>query len=234
MALGQRELKTDAAADSLLSPNPRISSDYDINVTFGPTASDTALAVGYPVGYNSTTGKHGLWTAPDPTILTVTLTGATAGTWGVTVNGQTIANTVIAYNATAATVVAELKAIGYDVSVDLTSSVYTITFDADAEVSVLPTVTGDVTQITGGTPTAVATAGTATGGTHDIVGFVNPEDDSTDDTDDEMIMIMVKGIIHYDLPASLVAAGDVTALQTALKDGLVAKGLIVQGLAGRY
>jgi len=52
-------------------------------------------------------------------------------------------------------------------------------------------------------------------------------------TNQEMVLIMVKGQIHATLPQGLVAVGDVTALNTALKNDLIERGIIVQGLAGR-
>jgi hypothetical protein len=48
-----------------------------------------------------------------------------------------------------------------------------------------------------------------------------------------MAIMMAKGIISYSLPSGLVATGDVAALAVAMKDGLIADGIIVQGLAGR-
>ncbi|MCK5616087.1 hypothetical protein KAR91_80230, partial [Candidatus Pacearchaeota archaeon] len=53
-------------------------------------------------------------------------------------------------------------------------------------------------------------------------------------TNDIMTLIMVKGTIHATLPQGLVATGDVTALNTALKNDLIEKGITVQGLAGRF
>jgi hypothetical protein len=232
MAFEVTAMKTDAAANSLMNPNKRIIAKDTLNVQFGPTAAaDVAMAVCYPVAFNKSTGKYAPWIAPDPTKIVVTLTGATEGTWGLTVNGVVIVpNTGFAYNVTAAVIKETLRQAGYEVTVEKAAAVYTITFDGDREIETLPTVAGDVTQITGGTPTAVADAGTATNGTHKIKGFVYPELVTTDQTNDVVGVIMTKGEIAYADIAALIAAGSLTALQTALKDGLVAAGLVVQGL----
>lgn len=177
MSLDQRQTVTNAAENTLFSPNQRLSSKMDINVTLDSASAATLYPVGYPIGFNNSTGKHAPWTAPDPSVLVVNTGGASGGTWGLTVNSLVIANTVIAYNATALTVKEFLKGYGYDVTVSLASGVYTITFDGDNEVDTIPyALSGDVTQLTGATsPTAVATDGTSTNGTHNIKGFVNPE-----------------------------------------------------------
>lgn len=232
MATETKAMKTAAAADTLLNPNKRIIAKNTQNVLFGPTSPAKEMAVCYPVAYNKSTGKFAPWMAPDPTVIVVTLTGGT-GTWGLTVNGVTIANTTFAHNATAALVKETIKQLmGYNVTVDKASAVYTITFDDQPEIETLPIVSGDVTQITGGTPTAVATAGTATNGTNKIYGFVYPETVTTHATNDQIGVITQECEIAYAEIAALIAEGDLTALQAALKDGLVAKGIIVQGLAG--
>lgn len=231
MATQAQDMKAAAAANSLFSPNKRIIAKETLNVTFGPTsAADVAMAMCYPVAYNTSTGKYAPWIAPAASKIVVTLTGGT-GTWGLTVNGVAIANTTFAHDATAALVKETIRQLmGYEVSVVKASAVYTITFDGDREIITLPTLAGDVTQISGGTPTAVATAGTATNGTHKIAGFVYPELVTTDQTDDVIGVIMTKGEIVYADIAALIGAGSLTALQTALKDGLVPRGITVQGL----
>lgn len=426
MTLNKDALNLSAAANTLFNMNKPIGSQYDLNVTFGTvTVDETELAVCYPVGFNITTGKYAPWMAPDPTVVTVTMTGVTSGTWTLTVNG--VAAATMQYNATAAQVVEALRTIGYIATVALASGVYTITFDDEVDIITPPTVTGavsamagdvgesatavagtagvpsvavidlggadggtftitvdgentaaiaynadkeaieaalaaspvgvtavvtvgttisiafsDLPQImtlpvvtadfasltnatdptctttpgtagvatileidlgsaTGGTftvtvgafmtadidfdataeevvtaiglkgitvtddlaegvhtitfgalteimtlPTVSATltsltgttsgvaiaAGTTTYGTHKIVGFVNPNPIILSDTDDVLGVICVKGKILYSAIAALVASGDVTALQAALKDGLIPKGLVIQGLAG--
>lgn len=231
MTLGKTALNLSAAANTLFVNNKRISPQYDINVTFTTNALEPELAVCYPVGYNKSVAKYAPWMAPDPTKIVVTLTGGT-GTWGLTINGVVLANTTFAHDATAALVAATLRAYGYKATVVKASAVYTITFDDEKEIETLPTVRGDVTQISGGSPTATPEAGVATNGTHRIVGFVNPNPVQLDDTNDVIGVIMTVGEIHYDDIAALIGAGSLTALQAALKDGLVERGLIVQGLAG--
>jgi hypothetical protein len=230
MALEKTALKESASANTLFNNNKRICPQYDINATFTTDALESELAVCYPVAFNTAVSKHAPWMAPDPTKIVVTLTEAASGTWTLTVNGITTGN--IVYNPTAAAVAAALRAIGFIATVAKNAAVYTITFDDDKEITTLPTVTGTVTSISGGSPTAVADAGTATNGTHKIVGFVNPNPILLDDTNDVIGVIMTVGEVHYDEVAALVAVGDVTALEAALKDGLVERGLIVQGLAG--
>lgn len=234
MAIQANALKTAAAADSIMTPNKRISvkdgQGSVQNVTFGNVTAAPLLAVCYPVGFNKTTGKFAPWSKPAAAKLVVDLTSAASGNWTVTAGGVTTGN--IAYNATAVVVKAALAAIGYNVTVTLASSVYTITFDAETEVNVVPTVSGTVSGITGGSPTAVATAGTSTNGTHKIVGFVYPNDVQIHATNDVIGVIARKCQIAYAEIAALVASGDVTALETALKDGLFDKGIVVQGLTG--
>lgn len=300
-------LIVNSAADSLLTVGKQIFSTHDENVVIASADAGIAYAIGYPFAYNKSVAKHGPWMAPDATVLVVGLVSAASGTFTITVNDKTTAT--IVYNPTAAVVAAELLAIGYKATVDLVSSVYTITFDDTPEVETVPTVTGDVGSITGGTPTAVPTAGTSTNGTQKIAGFVNPnviQNGKTTGTvtltvldgsdtvctavslvphnlvdgmqttvsgateaklnilstdlaivdaytytytvaavaggtvdagtfvsvNDTMGSIMTQGKIHTAVPEALVAAGDVTALRAALKDGLNGQGIIVQGLAG--
>jgi hypothetical protein len=52
-------------------------------------------------------------------------------------------------------------------------------------------------------------------------------------TNQIMAIMMSEGTISASLPQGLVAAADVTALNTALKDNLVTRSIYVQGLAGR-
>ena len=300
-----------AAANSLLNPNKRIISEEDINVSIDSTDAAVLLDVGYPMGFNKTTNMWGPWMAPDATVFVVDIASRTGGTWGMTVDSLVIANTVIAWNATAAVVTELLRVNGYVVTVDLTSKVYTITFSNTPEIETLPTVSGDVTQLTGGSAdaTATATAGTATLGKQVVRGFVNPEVIQTGintgtaalvvltgtdtvctgtlvnhglrvgmsitvsgateaklnitatltavtsdtftytvaavsggtvdsgvytTTNDIQAVVMVKGKINRNVPSALVATADVTALDTAMKTGLIAAGLIVQGLNNKY
>jgi hypothetical protein len=427
MTINKDALNLNASANTAFKTNKRIGSQYDIPATFGTVGVDlTELEVCHPVGFNKTTGKHAPWMAPSPTTVVVDLSGVTAGTWILTVNG--IASASFAYDVTAVAVTASLRDIGYIATVTLAAGVYTIVFDdeqdiitpptvtgattnmlgefgelatvtpgtqavatyltlnlggatggdytitvngettaaiafgankatieaalataptsvvavatvggtivisfgAAAQLITLPTVSADLDGLTGDTnPTAVATAGTAgvpteleidlgdvTGGTftitvgasttaaiaynasaaqvvtavglisvtvtdvladgvhtitfgaaaqllalptvsatltaltganadvfditagtasygkHRIVGFVNPNPVILSDTDDVLGVICVKGVVSYAAIAELIDSGDITALQTALKNELIPKGLVIQGLAG--
>jgi len=307
MVLDRRLTPNNSAADTLLSPQQRISSEFDRNVLLDAADSAVVLGVGYPMGYNENTTKFAPWMAPDPTVAVVFLgsTPATGGTWGFKINDTSV-EVDVPFDDTAAEVAAIFKAEGYDVSVVLASDTYTITFDGQPEIETLPTVvlTESFTGETASTVTV--TAGTSTFGTHNIRGFINPEDTeigtetgsitlsrvtttatattvnphglitgmsltmagaanaafnvtatitvtgtrtytytvadsgSTTDTgtytttNDTMTLIMVKGRIHASLPQGLVAAADLTALNTALKNDLVEKGIIVEGLARTF
>jgi hypothetical protein len=147
MVLDRRLQVTHAGANTLLDPNKRIVSELDINVTIGAADAAAILGVGYPMGYNESTGDHGPWIAPDPTVSVITLTGATGGTFTITVNDAT--TSALAWNATAAVVAAALKAIGFVATVALGTLIYTITFDGAAEIKVLPTVSANLVGITG-------------------------------------------------------------------------------------
>ena len=142
-----REPKQNFSTEDILTPNQRIVSENDINVTFAATDSAAVLAVGYPVGYNESTGDHAPWMAPDATVSVITLTGATGGTFTITVNSATTG--AIAYDATAAVVAGALRGIGVTATVTLDTLVYTITFDGEAQVKVLPTVSANLAGITG-------------------------------------------------------------------------------------
>lgn len=222
-----------ASCEKVAATTIKVTFDSLTHLVTLPTVSGTLT--GLTTGGGATSGEAatayaGTALVPDPTTLAVDVGTATGGTFTVTVNGETTG--AIAYNAATSAVVAALAAIGYTVTCAKAGTVYTITFGALTELLALPTVTGDISGLTGATLTAVATAGTASGGTHKIFGFVHPNPIQIHATNDVMGMIMVEGEIHYDEIAALVDSGDLSALQTALKDGLVSKGLIIQGLAG--
>lgn len=155
-----RTAKQNFSTEAIITPNERIVSENDINVTFAAADSGAVLGVGYPVGYNESTTDHAPWMAPDPTVSVITLTGATGGTFTITVNSATTG--AIAYNAAAAAVAGYLRGIGVTASVVLATLVYTITFDGEAQIKVLPTVSADLSGITGDVSESVtATPGTA-------------------------------------------------------------------------
>lgn len=197
---------------------------------FGAVGADETLPTCMPVGFNESTGNAAKWMAPDPTVAVVN-GGFTGGTWGLTINGIVIANTVLAWDAAAALVAATIKAqTGVIATVDLTAGEYTITFDADDEVSVLPTVTVDVTLLTGGTPAATVTAGTASYGTHNVKGIVWPEPIDLVTAGEKQGVVMVYGEVDFSELEAVVAVGDVPALKTACQTELLPRGLNVVGL----
>jgi len=227
MANTKTSLADQGAADSF-GIFPKVVIEDQIVAVFGTDATSPELAPGYPVGYNATTCKYAPWMAKDPTVLTVSLVSAASGNFTVTANGVTTAN--IAYNATAAQVVEAIRLIGHEVTDVLADSVHTITFGSEADVTVLPTVSGTVSGITGGTPTAVAVAGTSTYGTHKVQGFVYPNYITLDDTNTTQGVVMVEGEIDISVPAALVASGDVSALTAACKAQTLGNGIKVTGI----
>jgi len=231
MALSQPELVT-YSADDIFAEYEQVSMHKRIIAIFGTSAGAETLSRCEPVGYNSTTGYYGAWVAPDPASLEVDTGGATGGTWGLTVDGIAIANTVLAYNATAAVVEATILAsTGIVASVTLATGVYTITFDADPQITTVVVSTGDVTQLTGGTDeAATATAGTSTYGLHNIVGFVWPDEITLSATEQVQGTVMTQGRISYTYISPTVAAGDVTALAAELKANALSRGIIVEDL----
>lgn len=201
---------------------------------FASVAADKVLAKATPIGFNDTTEEAVEWLAPDPTVLVLDTDGATGGTFGLTVDGIVIANTVLAFDATAALVASTLlSSTGVSATVDLTAGVYTITFDAEPQVITLPTVSGDVSALTGagGGEAATATAGTSTFGAHKIKGLVWPETIEVLAAGEVMGVVMVEGDVDYPLLESLVDAGDVAALKAACRVDLLPRGLNVQNLS---
>jgi len=230
MTIQSNDIPTNAAANSLLNNEKRVNSWYEETVTFGTAASALDLATLTPAGLNKSTAKWGPWVAPDPTFLTVSLVSASSGNYTVTVNGVTTAN--IAYTATDADVAAALLAIGVTATSSTTTSVTTITITDLMLQATLPTVSGDVGSISGGSPTAVATAGTATNGLHEIRGFVYPNTATLSTTEDTLVVVSTSGEYGYADILATVDSGDEAALKIALKDALIAKGFHIQGLAG--
>ena len=169
--------------------------------------------------------------APDPTVLTVNTGGATGGTWKMTVNG--LESSDIAFGADADDVVAVIKAsFGIKASVALANDIFTISFDADDEVSVLPTVAGNVAALTGGSGASTSTAaGTASYGTHKIKGIVWPEPIDVSDSGEKQGVCMVFGNVDFAELEAVVDSGDVAALTAACKDELLPRGLNVQNLS---
>jgi len=230
MALSQPELATFSGSD-IFADFEQVSLHERIVAIFGTDASASTLARCTPVGFNATTGYYGEWIAPDPASIEIDTDGATGGTWFITVNGTSTGN--LAYNATAAVVTATLLGMGYVATVDLTSGVYTITFDAQTQIANVPTLTGDVSSLTGagGSEAATVTAGTSTYGLNKIIGFVWPDEIVLNATTQVQGTIMTEGRIAYSYISATVDSGDVAALATELKSEALARGIIVEGLA---
>lgn len=229
MALSQPELATYSGSD-IFADYEQVSMHERIVAVFGTSAGAETLSRCEPVGYNSTTGYYGMWVAPDPASIEIDTDGATGGTWSMTVDGTTTGN--LAYNATAAVVEATLLGMGYVATVALATGVYTITFDADAQVITVPVLTGDVTSLTGagGSEAATVTAGTSTYGLNTIVGFVWPDEITLSATEQVQGTVMTAGRISYTYISPTVAAGDVTALAAELKANALSRGIIVEDL----
>lgn len=228
MALSQPELVTYSASD-IFADYEQVSMHERIIAVFGTSAGAETLERCEPVGFNSTTGYYGMWTAPDAASIEIDTGGASGGTWFITVDGTSTGT--LAYNATAAVVTATLLGMGYEATVALATGVYTITFDAATQIANVPTLTGDVASLTGGTgEAATVTAGTSTYGLDSIVGFVWPDEITLSATEQVQGTIMTAGRISYDYISPTVAAGDVTALAAELKANALSRGIIVEDL----
>lgn len=233
MALEQKTLSGDAATVGSTFPNQKQVSHWDgITVTFGTNAAGVLLDYCAPVGFNQFTNKYVPWTAPDAPKLVVSLASATEGTFTITVGGVTTGD--IAYNATATAVKQALYAIGVLADVTLDTSVYTIVLTDQRSLEHAPTISGTVSSITGGSPTAVATAGTATYGANLIKGFVWSEKIQLNDTTDVQGVILVKGRLRYEDIADTVASEDISALQAELRKTPLGRGIIVEGLVNQH
>ena len=233
MALEPKTTPTTSAEDIFPVPNQAEMTQQKTWV-FAQAAANKELARCTPIGFNDVTDEAVEWIAPDPTVLEVDTDGATGGTWGLTINGIVIANTALAFDATAALVAATILAqTGIVASVVLGAGVYSITFDAEAQIHTLPTVSGDVSALTGagGGEAATATAGTATNGAHNIKGIVWPETITVSDSGEVQGVCMVAGNVKYAELEALVASGDVTALKAACREDLLPRGLNVQNLS---
>lgn len=232
MALGYTFTAPTSSSANAFAAYKQVEPDLIKTYIFGTVGTDAILAPGTPVGFNESTGYAGKWLAPDPTVLEVDTGGATGGTWGITYKGVVLANTTFAYNAAAALVQATIAAnLGTTATVTLAAGVYTITFNSDADVTTLPTVSGDVTQLTGATnPAATATAGTATYGLHNLKAIVWPEPVAVDSTTEQHGCCMVTGTIDFDVISANVDSGDVAALTTACRTEALPRGLNVQKL----
>lgn len=228
MATQIPEYKSNSATD-IFANYKKVSMHERSVAVFGTSAGAETLETCTPVGFNTTTGYYGAWVAPDPANVVVDIKGSTGGTWYITVDG--ISTGTFAYNATAALVKATLLGMGYVASVTLASGVYTITFNAAAQLAAVPALTGNVASLTGGsTPTAVVTAGASTYGLSSVLGFVWPDPVTLSATEQVQTVIMIKGRIALSDITDTVDSGDVAALTAELKANALARGIIVEDL----
>lgn len=229
MALTQKELVT-TSASNIFAVHKKVSMHERLVAVFGTSAGAETLETCTPVGFNSTTGYYGAWVAPDPASIEIDTGGATGGTWFITVDGTSTGT--LAYNATAAVVEATLLGMGYDATVELAAGVYTITFDAAPQVTIVPVLTGDVASLTGGTgEAATVTAGSSTYGLNTVVGFVWPDEIVLSATEQVQGTIFVSGRISYaDDIKDTVAVADQAALESELKANALSRGIIVEDL----
>lgn len=122
-----------------------------------PAVTDGAVTLTLPSPY---------FTAPADEVQTVTVTGATGGTFTLTFDGQTTAG--IAYNAAASAVQSALEALSNigagDVTVTGTAGgPYTVTFAGALADMNVPQMTADGASLTGTSPTVTVTTSTQGG-----------------------------------------------------------------------
>ena len=237
MAFAENELFSSATQGSM----PRVIPESVMPLTFGPGTG--TLAPLTPIGYDEENGYWGPWTSKTAEVNTITsnATPATAGTFTLTVNGETTAG--IAYNATAAAVQAALEALEGVSKGDVTaaattganlgaaSAVVTLTWGGKlAAQDIVVAIT--TTDLTGNAHAlATSTAGVTAGGRQIIRAFVYPDPVVLDVTDNVLGQGLLKGKIRY-ADIVLPSGENQTLLDNALKDGPLARGLIVMGLAG--
>lgn len=228
MATQIPEYKSNSATD-IFANYKKVSMHERSVAVFGTSAGAETLATCTPVGFNASTGYYGAWVAPDPASVVIDIDGSTGGNWYITVGGISTGN--FAHNATAALVKATLLGMGYDASVKLAAGVYTITFDAPAQLAAVPALAGNVAALTGGTaPKATVDAGASTYGLSSVLGFVWPDPVTLSATNEVQGVIMIKGRIALSDITATVASGDVAALTAELKANALARGIIVEDL----
>lgn len=236
MAFATNELFSSATQSSMV----RVIARHVDPVEFG--SGSGTLAPLTPVGYDEVNDVWGVWTAKTQEINTITsnATPATAGTFTITVNGETTAT--IAYNATAAAVQAALEALnGVEIgdvaavattgaNLGVASAVVTLTWGEklaaqDIVIAATYSFTGNDHVL------ATSTAGVTAGGRHIIKGFVYPDSITLDGSNSVLGQVLKKGDVFYD--DIVLSSGETQAnLDAALKDGPLARDLVIKGLAG--
>ena len=197
-----------------------------------------------PVSYNTSTGKMALFrgTVNEVNTITANATPATAGTFTLTVNGQTTA--AIDFDATAAEVQAALEALS-NVAVGDVAAVATTGADlGDANAVVTLTwggllagqnITISITTagLTGNAHAlATPTAGgdNEANGTHLIKGFVWPDPITLNASDDVLGQVCLKGRIHIDDIPLVTGAYGRLELEAALRSGVRELGFTIEGM----
>lgn len=221
MAIHKNNLRADLS--SIKTVQLTIVSSDRTTVSFG--TGSTTLAAGTPLGYDATNNLYGKFVAPAPAQYDID-TG-TAGVFALTVNG--VATGDIAYNATKAAIEAKFAAIGHVVTATTDGATVNVTFDSEKDITSVPT----LVETTAPTATSSAvTAGTSTNGLHNVAAFVWPNAVELDATNNVLGVVMTKGEIYkFAEVEALVDAGDRAALKAQCKDKLLAKGIVVRGIA---
>lgn len=229
---------------SVVGPLPRVQPERVQPKTL--SAGTGTLEVMTPMAFNSSTNEYVPWlgTTNEVNTITANATPATAGTFTLTVGGQTTA--AIAFDATAAAVQAALEALSNvevgDVAAVQTSgtdlgdssAVVTLTWGgtlAGQDIAISITTSG----LTGNAHVlATPTAGGANeaNGTHLIKAFVYPNAVTLDATGSLVRPLLTAGVIDYrDIPI-IVNQYSATELKAALRNVEFRKlGFTVQGLS---
>ena len=224
MALLTTPLASATSADIYVN-QLQIVSEVHTTAAFELGTTGTVLAAGTPLGYDVVNDVYGEWVAPAPAQYDISV--GTAGVFAVSVNGIGSGN--IAYNATAVAITAAFKTIGFDVTATTDLATVSVVFDADAEITTVPT----LVETTAPTATSSGvTAGTSTDGKHRLAAFVWPNDVTLDDTDTATGEIMVKGRVNkFSEILALVAGADAAAFTSECKNNTLAKDLVIRGIA---
>jgi len=178
-------------------------------------------------------------------IQTVTITGTpTGGTFTLTFDGEETA--AIAYDANAAAVQSALEALSNIGSGGvvcaggaLPGTPVTVTFSGAAFTdSDVPLLVANGALLTGGTDPAVSVVETqegsdGTGAPASLIrGFVYSKDAELSTAGETIHVVMQKGQIHFDdIPLPTAGSPTSAQLKDALRDGMVEKGLFIQGLS---
>lgn len=208
-------------------------------------AADADVAHLTPMQYSSATGFHSVWTAGTNEVSTITAnaTPATAGTFTLSLDGETSAP--IAFDATAAIVQAALEAMSNiapgDVSaadsgggVDLGDASHVVTLSWGGALAGLPlAVSADMSGLTGNAHVlAEATPGAGSGQEVDSLLWAPDVVHKGLLAGETMIQLLKRGVVDArDVP--LPAGETQSVLDSSLKAmSLRQKGLTMQGLSG--